>query len=272
MVKLGRSILPTAEWAPTPTNLRLRLTRRRLDTISHELIAERRAGGLHGAAGTHGDDLLGLFLDSSLTDDEIRHELVTMVIAGHETVAGALAWTLMLLAEDQPAQDRLRAELADQDRPVSMLGHRDELPWTRAVVDEALRLFPPAWVVSRRSHQADVIGGREVPAGTLVIISPWLLHRRTDAWPDPLTFRPERFLGTGAERLRRLPALRTGAAPVHRSRVRAGRDGGRAQSPAGQVSGQPASGLVPTRGTGAGRGAPERRHAARRHPRRRHLR
>lgn len=205
VVRLGRSVMPTAARAPTPTNLRLRRTRRRLDEISAEIVEQRRARGRSSAAGSHGEDLLGLLLDSDLTDAEIRHELVTMVIAGHETVAAALAWTLMLLAEDQPAQDRLRAELASHPGPVPMLGHRDRLPWTRAVVDEALRLFPPAWALSRRSHQADVIGGREVPAGTMVVVSPWLLHRRDDSWPDPLAFRPERFLDPAAGRSGYLP-------------------------------------------------------------------
>jgi len=205
VVRLGRSILPTAKWAPTRTNLRLRSTRRRLDAITSEIIAQRRARGRLSPAGSHGDDLLGLLLDSNLTDAEIRDELVTMVIAGHETVAAALAWTLMLLAEHQPAQDRVRAELADHPGPVYLLGHRDTLPWTRSVIDEALRLFPPAWALSRRSHQADVIGGHEVPAGTLVIVSPWLLHRRADPWTDPLVFRPERFLDAGAGRCGYLP-------------------------------------------------------------------
>ena len=205
VVRLGRSILPTAEWTPTRTNLRLRATRRRLDASAAEIIAQRRARSLHAPAGSHGDDLLGLLLDSEMTDAEVRDELVTMVIAGHETVAGALAWTLMLLAEHQPAQDRVRAELAGHDGPVSLLGHRETLPWTRAVVDEALRLFPPAWALSRRAHAADVIAGREVPAGTLVIISPWLMHRRAASWPDPLAFRPERFLDPGAGRSGYLP-------------------------------------------------------------------
>jgi cytochrome P450 len=200
VVRLGRSILPTAAWAPTPTNLRLRSTRRRLDAISSGLISQRRRRGGLSSAGTHGDDLLGLLLDSDLTDAEIRHELVTMIIAGHETVAAALAWTLMLLAEHEPVQSRVRAELAAHAGPVPLLGQRDRLPWTRAVVDEALRLFPPAWALSRRSHEADVIGGRPVPAGTMVIVSPWLLHRRADAWPDPLAFRPERFLDAGPAR------------------------------------------------------------------------
>jgi cytochrome P450 len=205
VVRLGRSILPTAAWAPTPTNLRLRSARHRLDTICFELIAQRRTRGRISPGGSHGEDLLGLLLDSELTDSEIRHELVTMVIAGHETVAAALAWTLMLLAEHQPAQDRVRAELAGHPGPVPMLGHRDGLPYTRAVIDEALRLFPPAWALSRRSHRADVIGGRAVPAGTMVIVSPWLLHRRGDLWPEPLVFRPERFLHPGAGREGYLP-------------------------------------------------------------------
>jgi cytochrome P450 len=111
----------------------------------------------------------------------------------------------MLLAEHQPAQDRVRSELADHPGPVPMLGHREMLPWTRAVIDEALRLFPPAWALSRRSHRPDVIGGRPVPAGTMVIISPWLLHRRDDSWSDPLAFRPERFLDAGAGRSGYLP-------------------------------------------------------------------
>ncbi|WP_210437922.1 cytochrome P450 [Nocardioides xinjiangensis] len=191
VVRLGRSILPTAAWAPTRTNLRLRAARRRLDVGAAEIIAERRR---RAGAATHGDDLLGLLLDSGMADDAIRDELVTMVIAGHETVAAALAWTLMLLAEHPADQERVRAELAGHPGPVPLVGHRERLPMTRAVVDEGLRLYPPAWAVSRRAGGADVVAGREVPAGTLAIVSPWLVHRRPDLWPEPLAFRPERFL------------------------------------------------------------------------------
>ena len=197
VVRAGRAILPLPAWMPTPLTARLRTTRRRLDAITHELIAERRGQG--------GDDLLGLLLDSGLSDDEIGHELVTMVIAGHETVAAAMAWTLMLLAEDPSAQDRVRAEVASLADEVSLLAHRTQLPWTRAVVDEGLRLYPPAWAVSRRSQRPDVVGGREVPAGTLAIVSPWLLHRRPDTWPDPLRFDPERFVGETTVRPGYLP-------------------------------------------------------------------
>lgn len=195
VVRLGRSILPRAEWTPTRTNLRLRAARRRLDAGAAAIITERRARNARaGATAHHGDDLLGLLLDSGMEDGEIRDELVTMVIAGHETVAAALAWTLMLLAEHPVAQQRVREELDAHPGPVPLVGHRDRLPWTRAVVDEALRLYPPAWAISRRSHRDDQLGGRQVPAGTLAIISPWLVHRRPDLWPEPEAFRPERFL------------------------------------------------------------------------------
>jgi cytochrome P450 len=195
VVRVGRAVVPLPTWAPTPTNLRLRSVRRRLDAASTEIVAERRARG--SADGTVGDDLLGLLLDSGLGDDEIRDELVTMVIAGHETVAAALAWTLMLLAEHPQVQDRVRAEVAAHRGPVPLVGQRELLPWTRAVVDEALRLFPPAWAISRRSESPDTIGGREVPAGSMAIISPWLTHRHEAWWPEPLAFRPERFLDAG---------------------------------------------------------------------------
>lgn len=199
VVRLGRSVLPGARWAPTPTNLRLRATRRRLDAITADVVAQRRARARGG------DDLLGLLLDSDLTDAQIRAELVTMVIAGHETVAAALTWTLMLLAEHPEIQRKVRAELAGRPSPVSLLEHRDTLPWTRAAIDEALRLYPPAWVISRRALGPDVLSGLEVPPGTLAIISPWLAHRRHDSWPAPLDFRPERFLGAEPPRSVYLP-------------------------------------------------------------------
>lgn len=209
VVRLGRSILPTAEWAPTWLNLRLRRARHRLDTITGELIAERRSRlAAAGAGGPSGDDLLGLLLDSGLTDREVRDELVTMVIAGHETVAASLTWTLMLLAEHPEAQERSRAELdglTGGTGPVSLLHGREQVPWTRALVDEALRLYPPAWVVSRRSTRDDTLGALAVPAGTLAIISPWLVHRHPDVWSQPETFRPERFLAPAAGRHAYLP-------------------------------------------------------------------
>jgi len=194
IVALGRSVVPVPEWAPTGVSRRLRAASRELDGLCHELIDRRRR---HSTT-SHGDDLLGLLMDGGLSDREVRDELVTMVVAGHETVAAAISWTLMLLAEDQAAQDRLRAEVRAHDGPTPMVATAEALPWTRAVVDESLRLYPPAWVVSRRSSRADVLSGRQVPAGTTAIISPWLLHRREQSFTQPEQFRPERFLGGAA--------------------------------------------------------------------------
>lgn len=205
VVRLGRAILPRAHWTPTRLNVRLRSTRRRLDAATAEIIAQRRARNGRASTAPHGDDLLGLLLDSGLSDAEVRDELVTMIVAGHETVAASLAWTFMLLAEHPEVQDRTRAELAAHPGPVSLVATREALPWTRAVIDEALRLFPPAWALSRRSVRDDVVAGHDVPAGTLAIISPWLVHRRPDPWTAPLAFRPERFLDPGAGRTAYLP-------------------------------------------------------------------
>ena len=159
------------------------------------IIAERRARSARaGGTARHGDDLLGLLLDSGLADGEIRDELVTMVIAGHETVAAALAWTLMLLAEHPAAQERVRAELDAHPGPVPLLGHRERLPWTRAVVDEALRLYPPAWALSRRSHRDDVVGGRAGPGRHARHHQPLAGPPAARPLARPAAFRPERFL------------------------------------------------------------------------------
>lgn len=197
VVRLGQSILP--ERVPTPVNRRLASTRRKLDVLCHQLIDTRRA------AGGHGDDLLGLLIDGGLPDPMIRDELVTMVIAGHETVASALAWTLMLLAENPGAQDRVRSEVSRLGDPIPLVGTPAVLPWTRAVIDESLRLYPPAWVISRSAREADVIGDREVPAGTTAIISPWVMHRRAHVWPAADEFRPQRFLDDHLPRSNYLP-------------------------------------------------------------------
>ena len=196
VVAQGRS-LPWPSWVPTSVNRRLRVSAGSLDDICRRLVADRRARG----ASERDTDLLGLLVAAGLPDDAIRDELVTMVVAGHETVASALTWTLMLLAEHPEAQRRLRDEVraAGEWTP---LRRREQLPWACAVVDESLRLFPPGWVLSRKAAEADSVGGQAVPGGTLAIISPWLLHHNARSWPDPDEFRPERFLDEGATNAR----------------------------------------------------------------------
>ena len=196
VVAQGRS-LPWPSWVHTSVNRRLRVSVAALDNICRQLVTDRRARGVS----ERDTDLLGLLVAADLPDDAIRDELVTAVVAGHETVASALTWTLMLLAEHPEAQRRLREE-ARTAGEWTQPRRPGQLAWTRAVVDESLRLFPPGWVLSRRSAQADSIGGRAVPAGTLAIISPWLLHRDARSWPHPNDFRPERFLPETATRAR----------------------------------------------------------------------
>lgn len=183
VVRRARSPLPAVlpGWLPTPSSRRLRRSRRTLDEAVSAVVRHRRAAGV----ADDDTDVLALLLRSGLTDREVRDELVTLVIAGHETVASCLTWTLHLLAGHPDVQDRLADELAERPAGGS---------WLRGVVDEALRLYPPAWVITRRALGADEISGVEVPAGTLVILSPWLLHRRAEAWPDPERFDPGRFV------------------------------------------------------------------------------
>lgn len=140
--------------------------------------------------------------EHGLTRDEIRDELLTLVLAGHETTANTLTWTLVLLSRYPAARERLVDEVD------AVLGGRDAeaadvdaLPWTRAVVDEAMRLYPPAWTIERDAVVDDDVAGVPVRAGDTVAVSPWLLHRNPDVWPNPEGFDPSRFL-PGADRPR----------------------------------------------------------------------
>lgn len=190
VVQQGRSLLPLPTWLPSRRNQRMRSAVRELDLVAYRVIAARRARGVDPQAA----DLLGLLLQAGLPDSAVRDELVTMVIAGHETVASALCWTLMLLAEHPAYQQEVREEVHAAGQ-VGAMALRERLPWTSAVVDEALRLYPPGWVVSRRAQKRDGLAEVEVPAGTIAVVSPWVVHRTAPRWQAPEEFRPERFLG-----------------------------------------------------------------------------
>ena len=168
---------------------------RTLDDIVFGIIRTRRAGG------GDGDDLLTTLLElrdedtgEGMTDRQLRDEVMTLLLAGHETTANALAWTWYLLARHPDVEAKLRTELG------AVLGSRrpgvddlPRLPWTRMIIDEAMRLYPPAWFVSRRAKEDDEIGGYRIPARSNVALSPWVTHRHPEFWPDPETFDPERF-------------------------------------------------------------------------------
>jgi len=126
---------------------------------------------------------------------QLRDQVATMIVAGHETTALALFWSLFLLASSPDAQDRVAQEADGEDfTPNAASEAFKRLPFTRAVVNEALRLYPPAFLIARQAVAADCCGGTPVPAGALVVISPWVLHRHVRLWDRPEIFDPARFL------------------------------------------------------------------------------
>lgn len=187
--------LPLA--VPTVANVRLRRSLRELDAVVATLLHDRSTG-----TGPTEGDLLDLLLLQLADPVAVRDEIVTLIVAGHETVASALTWALWLLAGHPEIADDLAAEAAEVlDTGVeTTLDQLARLRCARAVLDETLRLYPPSWAVSRRALVDDVVAGVPVAAGTLVIISPWTLHRRPQSWPDPEVFDPGRFRDADAGR------------------------------------------------------------------------
>ena len=212
-----KSPSPLPGWLPTPSNRRFRAAMRRLDGAVEEIIQAHRQAtrSTEGAGGDLLDALLGMGGgETPLTDRQVRDELITILIAGHETVASALTWTFYLLAQNPGAAERLDEELGrvlDGRRP----GAEDlpALDYTRRVFDEALRLYPPAWLVTRKSVGEDVLGGVRVPPGSLVIVSIWSTQRSAACWPDPLRFDPDRFLPAAAGSRPRFAYLPFGGGP-----------------------------------------------------------
>jgi cytochrome P450 len=130
----------------------------------------------------------------TMNDRQLRDEVMTLMLAGHETTATTLTWTWYLLSEHPDVARRLREELA------AVLGGRTptmsdvpNLVYTRMVIEESLRLYPPAWVTVRKVDNDDIIGGYHIPAGSTVVVSAYVLHRNPTFWPDPERFDPERF-------------------------------------------------------------------------------
>ncbi len=147
----------------------------------------------------------------ALSDSEVAANILTFILAGHETTARALGWTLHLLSR-QPhylAHVRAEADALDLERP----DWTDALPWTRAVIEETMRLFPPAPTMARRALGPDEIGGQRIEAGATVIISPWIIQRHKRLWDDPEAFRPERFLPANRKAVDRYAYIPFSAGP-----------------------------------------------------------
>ena len=184
-------------WVPTPGNRAFQEAKGSVDRLIYGLISERRH-----STDRH-NDLLDHLLHavdeetgSNLSDEQLRDELLTIAAAGHETNANALTWTWYLLATHRDVRARLYAELAQilQSRTPTI----EDVPhllYTRAIFQEALRLYPPAPALQRKALQDTSLGGCPIKAGSLVIIGLWNIHRHPDFWTEPEVFRPERFMG-----------------------------------------------------------------------------
>ena len=180
---------------PLPEHRQFRAAMRVLDRMVEGLVADRRRSEARP------NDLLSTIIDArdpesgeGMTDRQIRDEIMTILLAGHETTANTLTWTFHLLASHPAAAEQLTAEVD------AVVGDRTpgaedatRLPYLTSVLDEALRLYPPGWLFARSAIATDEVGGYEVPAGSIVFLCSYLTHRHPDFWDEPERFSPERF-------------------------------------------------------------------------------
>ncbi len=210
----AESLFPLPLWAPLPRYRGFRKAMATLDAALATVIDERRA------AGAGGDDLLSAMIhatdgDGQMSVRQLRDEAMTLLAAGHETTAVALSWTFWLLAQ-HPAiadavSDEARRVLGDERPDASVVG---ELPLIGRVLHEAMRLRPPVWIVERQPYLDDELpSGVRIPAGSIVGISPWVLHRHETHWTNPEGFDPERFTEERAAGRERYAYLPFGAGP-----------------------------------------------------------
>jgi cytochrome P450 len=182
---------------PSPQDFPRARFRKRWTRFVAMLIAERRAAGKNDGAPPR--DLFDLMVAArdpetgdAFSDEQLGDQVATMILAGHETTATALFWSLYLLALDPVTQDQLAAEV--QGATASSELDIDQLKFTRAVVDETMRLYPPAFLIARAAIGPDSIAGMPVRKRDVILIAPWLLHRHEKLWRDPNAFIPARFM------------------------------------------------------------------------------
>jgi len=194
-------LLGLPDWLPRFHPAAIKRAAGRIHRILDGIIEECEARRASGEA-----SMIGLLLDArdpetgeALDRDALRNEAAVIFMAGHETTANSLAWTWFLLSQAPEAEERLHRELDEvlDGRPPS-LEDVPRLPYTRAVFEEAIRLYPPVPLLGRQAAQDETMLGRPIPAGSLVIVIPWLLHRHRKWWDRPDHFMPERFLPENA--------------------------------------------------------------------------
>ena len=196
----GIAFLPGIEYfekLPLPMFVRVRKARERLDKVILRVIEERRSGDDTG-------DLVSMLLAArdpenpdapGMSDQQIRDEAMTIFLAGHETTANAMAWTWHLLGGARVVESRLHEELARVlEGRTPTVEDVPKLEYTRAVIAESMRLYPPAWTMGRKAIERHSIDGHQINPGTLVILSQWIAHHDPRWWADPERFSPDRWL------------------------------------------------------------------------------
>ena len=184
---------------PLPASKRLLAARAQLESTIQTMIAERRTGSDHG-------DLLSMLIAAQddedhnrhMDDKQVRDEVLTLFLAGHETTANALAWTFYLLSQNPEATQKLHAELDSVLTAGRAPTYADleNLPYTRMILTESMRLYPPAWIVTREALEDVNVGGFAIPKGATILISQWVVHHDERYYPQPLRFDPERWSPT----------------------------------------------------------------------------
>lgn len=196
------SLIQLPHSLPTPGSLRFRRALQQLDSVVLGMIEGRRRSGEDTG------DLLSMLLQArdaetgqGMTDRQLRDEVMNIFLAGHDTTGLVLSWTWYLLAQHPAVEQRLQAELR------TVLAGRaptaadlPDLPYTYMVIQESMRLYPPAWMTSRTPLQPDRLGEYDIPAGATILVSPYATHYHPGLWPDPERFDPERFDPAAAER------------------------------------------------------------------------
>lgn len=209
-----QALINLPDWIPTPTHIRLLRAVKTLDRIVYRFIEERRT------AGQDRGDLLTALLNARgennerMSDQQLRDEVLTLFLAGHETTALALTWTLMLLAQNPDIMTRLQQEVdyALDGRPPT-IDDRPSLPYTEWVVLESMRLYPPAWAIARTAIEPCSLSGYPVPRGTMILILQWIVHRDPRWFDNPEQFLPERWAGDFAKSLPRHAYFPFGGGP-----------------------------------------------------------
>lgn len=220
-LEIGRDYSVARAWAllppplsfPTKRNREYRAALAHIHGIIDRIIAERRS------AGARITDLLTMLMEARdetgapMSDKQLRDEVITLLTAGHETTTLALAWTCYLIATRPEVMERMAAEAAFLNGRTPAYEDLMKLRYSRMVVEETMRLYPPVWTMSRTAVNDDEIGGIYIPAGSEILIFPYITQRHPKWWPDAETFRPERFAPENSAARPRYAYLPFGAGP-----------------------------------------------------------